>query len=604
MPSSAPRGPSRWCEALVALAALIGTSRGTGAAESTSERFTVLVANLAIDVGAKLTRLEAASAAMDASQPWVRARGAHEGVAPSVLDRSLSAALTCGQNVHLPLEAEPRRALAAALWSTQCVRPSAGQQSGDCRESNQGIATTWGSLTAKHARHKWSALAALHRLSEPKGFDILQSPQSREDDPSERSVGPLLEALSLNEPRDVLLPVLVCLRAVLPLHVLSKREDGADAANRAFERVLGPVEAALKTDRRCRQRRVVSALVACVYQPALLGEPIVMSPLQRFFDVLVECGRARRPHILRALVARVVNGGPDARRPETVCRDGLPGSRPCSCTASRSSARSSAPGTRETAKKKTKTEANSRTMMAAARSQSAAPGRAPAPPCLPGAVVRVTLLLFLESLPTCAADATSVETFAVSRGKRAPRENSSTPASSLPFTHATCRVADLAFALIRHFFELDATDEFQRPAIVGTYAFTRRLRAWQALCVLQRFIYPLEQAGDDAPFAQLLDIICTSLWRALKALALPAIRHFVEAFAVAMCRRFPQRLVPLLFAELGSSDAQMSQVLGSLLTVTALVAVPDEVPDDDAAGGARRPGVVSAACERPRSASC
>ena len=156
----------------------------------------------------------------------------------------------------------------------------------------------------------------------------------------------------------------------------------------------------------------------------------------------------------------------------------------------------------------------------------------------------------------------------------------------------------MAFALIRHFFELDATDEFQRPAIVGTYAFTRRLRAWQALCVLQRFIYPLEQAGDDAPFAQLLDIICTSLWRALKALALPAIRHFFEAFAVAMCRRFPQRLVPLLFAELGSSDAQMSQVLGSLLTVTALVAVPDEVPDDDAAGGsASPPGVVSAACD-------
>ena len=414
-----------WCDALVALAALIGTSRGTGAAESTSDRFTILVANLAIDVGAKLARLEAASAATDASQPWLRARVAHtKGVALGALDRSLSAALACGQNVHLPLEAEPRRALAAALWSTQCVRPSAGQQSGDCRESNQGIATTWGSLTAKHARHKWSALAALHRLSEPKGFDILQSPQSREDDPSERSVGPLLEALSLNEPRDVLLPVLVCLRAVLPLHVLSKREEGAEAASSALESVLGPVEAALKTDRRCRQRRVVSALVACVYQPALLGEPIVLPSLQRFFDVLVECGRARRPHIVRALVARVVNVWSGC----AAARNSLPrwASRLAPLllygepfVSEEQRAGDERDGEEEDEEEEGETEDEDG---GGALAHGAAPGRAPAPPCLPGAVVRVTLLLFLESLPTCAADATSVETFAVSRGKRAPRE--------------------------------------------------------------------------------------------------------------------------------------------------------------------------------------
>ena len=430
-----------WCEALVALAALIGTSRGTGAAESTSERFTVLVANLAIDVGAKLTRLEAASAAMDASQPWLRARVARtKGVALSVLDRSLSAALTCGQNVRLPLEVEPRRALAAALWTTQCVRPSAGQQSGDCRQSNQGIATTWGSLTSTHARHKWSALAALHRLSEPKGFDILQSPRTCEDDPSERSVGPLLEALSLNEPRDVLLPVLVCLRAVLPLHVLSKREEGAEAASSALESVLGPVEAALKTDRRCRQRRVVSALVACVYQPALLGEPIVMSPLQRFFDVLVECGRARRPHIVRALVARVVNVWSGC----AAARNSLPrwASRlaPLLLYGEPFVSEEQRAGNERDSEEEDEDggEFEDDDGGGALAEERAATRAAPAAsPCLPGAVVRVTLLLFLESLPTSIADAPSAETFAVSRGARAPRALSPRAPPALPFTRPT-----------------------------------------------------------------------------------------------------------------------------------------------------------------------
>ena len=52
---------------------------------------------------------------------------------------------------------------------------------------------------------------------------------------------------------------------------------------------------------------MISALVACVYQPSLLSESAVLHELQRLFDELVALSQARRPQVLRVLITRVVS---------------------------------------------------------------------------------------------------------------------------------------------------------------------------------------------------------------------------------------------------------------------------------------------------------
>ncbi|GMI45310.1 hypothetical protein TrCOL_g13703 [Triparma columacea] len=93
-------------------------------------------------------------------------------------------------------------------------------------------------------------------------------------------------------------------------------------------------------------------------------------------------------------------------------------------------------------------------------------------------------------------------------------------------------------------------------AMIGTKAYCRQLRSWQACCMLAGFV-----GGDDAA-----ERACELLWRSIRVNTHGSIRHYIEVFAIKMLRKFPKVTSRGLMECLRRVDMG-AQVSSSLLVV-------------------------------------
>lgn len=96
------------------------------------------------------------------------------------------------------------------------------------------------------------------------------------------------------------------------------------------------------------------------------------------------------------------------------------------------------------------------------------------------------------------------------------------------------------------------------PTLVmkGTAAYCIKMRAWQALCILSRFV-----TSDIA------EEICTKLFRALAENLHGQIRYFLEIFTIQCSRKFPELFSEAIVSDIRRTDLSLQQV-SSLMVVT------------------------------------
>ena len=80
-------------------------------------------------------------------------------------------------------------------------------------------------------------------------------------------------------------------------------------------------------------------------------------------------------------------------------------------------------------------------------------------------------------------------------------------------------------------------------AMENSHAFGRRLRAWQALCVLARLLP-----------RRTLDSVTQKYWRALQHLNVHTIRFYMDLFGMLLCRRFPDVMLTQLLTEIAKEN--------------------------------------------------
>lgn len=125
-----------------------------------------------------------------------------------------------------------------------------------------------------------------------------------------------------------------------------------------------------------------------------------------------------------------------------------------------------------------------------------------------------------------------------------------TPSSSVP------SASQLLQELILRLLELNLTDEWTKQHMVNSDGFGRKLRCWQALCVLSRHV----------SFA-LADQVNNLVWRAFVFPHLPAMRYYMELFAMRLLLAFPRVTIERYMVPLLQNYNLMPQVGASLLLV-------------------------------------
>uniref|UniRef100_K3WD53 tRNA/rRNA methyltransferase SpoU type domain-containing protein n=1 Tax=Globisporangium ultimum (strain ATCC 200006 / CBS 805.95 / DAOM BR144) TaxID=431595 RepID=K3WD53_GLOUD len=119
--------------------------------------------------------------------------------------------------------------------------------------------------------------------------------------------------------------------------------------------------------------------------------------------------------------------------------------------------------------------------------------------------------------------------------------------------------------LIAKLLALNAQEEWKKQHMINSDGFGKKIRCWQALCVLSKHVH----SGS-------IEAVSDGLWQAFVFPHLPAMRFYMEIFAMRMIMRFPQvtiqgHVVPLL------QNCNLIPQVGASLLVVAGYAVSHHV---------------------------
>src|SRR5690606_22223400 len=87
--------------------------------------------------------------------------------------------------------------------------------------------------------------------------------------------------------------------------------------------------------------------------------------------------------------------------------------------------------------------------------------------------------------------------------------------------------------------EMSNSPEMTKAAMVGSEEYNQKLRLWQALCVLGRYV-------DVSIIQQVNELF----WPVVKHICAHGIRFHVETFGCLLAMRFPDTVLPPLFQEI------------------------------------------------------
>ncbi|CAM9847628.1 unnamed protein product, partial [Discosporangium mesarthrocarpum] len=118
---------------------------------------------------------------------------------------------------------------------------------------------------------------------------------------------------------------------------------------------------------------------------------------------------------------------------------------------------------------------------------------------------------------------------------------------------------------------LHGSKDFQIGSVSNNAAYGRKLRAWQALCVLCGYLCENDSRPPSAHIiSKLIHEVDRWIWVEARRPALPPIRQHMEVFKVRMCLAYPAIFMRGLVKEL-ENPIQKGQVLCSLLIVAGHV---------------------------------
>lgn len=113
-------------------------------------------------------------------------------------------------------------------------------------------------------------------------------------------------------------------------------------------------------------------------------------------------------------------------------------------------------------------------------------------------------------------------------------------------------LSQLTFRLL----ELNMDEEWKKQHMINSDGFGKKIRCWQTLCVLSKHV-------DGA----MIDKVSELLWKAFVFPHLPAMRYYMEIFAMRMIMRFPSVTIRKYVVPLLQNYNLMPQVGASLLVV-------------------------------------
>jgi hypothetical protein len=93
--------------------------------------------------------------------------------------------------------------------------------------------------------------------------------------------------------------------------------------------------------------------------------------------------------------------------------------------------------------------------------------------------------------------------------------------------------------LIRDLIRMNTMDPYVRPTMIGTELFGHKLRSWQALCVLSKYVD-----------AQLLEEITLDMFQCLEQSCIHGIRVYMEIFTSILAKGYTSTLLPLILGKL------------------------------------------------------
>ena len=111
---------------------------------------------------------------------------------------------------------------------------------------------------------------------------------------------------------------------------------------------------------------------------------------------------------------------------------------------------------------------------------------------------------------------------------------------------------------------MNKSKEFRNPAMIGSDAYVRKLRCWQALCVLSKVV-------DEELYHEIAD----TYFDAISQKCLGTIRTHMEIFGALMTRRFPAQMLPRVLLALKDFN-QPQHVLCSYFIVLGFILFDSE----------------------------
>ncbi|CBJ49268.1 expressed unknown protein [Ectocarpus siliculosus] len=404
--------------------------------------------------------------------------------------------------------------------------------------TGKGSNSEWGNILKQHELRKWSCLSALLPVVfGESGATADQGPSV----PAAAVCDALVEGVRTSSREEMPL-AMACFRTVFPVYVQAL--PGAERAA-AFERIFEVVWGVFKEVRR-PQLPLVRNLVSAVLHPSLLAVP--------------ELTGLAPPAAAAPAAAPAAQGSgcaAQARPPE-----GSPSSSP-------SSSSSSCVVEAFSAILEFGASNNKSNVLRAVVGMLTVHGRQS-----PGSLINlvpglVELLLFKER-------GQGIENLSNGEGSSAAVAAEAPRFMLLLFVEksliASAAIGDqgaraVLGAITVRLMEVLSSKEARQAGITDPVAYGRKLRAWQALCVLcGYFCDKASSDGDGHARAKLAKAISEWFWPVHGRTALPPVRQHMEVFAVRMCRAYPDLFLTAVVKEL--KDFRLpGQVLCSLLII-------------------------------------
>ncbi|CAM9393468.1 unnamed protein product [Ectocarpus sp. 6 AP-2014] len=413
--------------------------------------------------------------------------------------------------------------------------------------TGKGSNSEWGNILKQHELRKWSCLSALLPVVfGESGATADQGPSV----PAAAVCDALVEGVRTSSREEMPL-AMACFRTVFPVYVQAL--PGAERAA-AFERIFEVVWGVFKEVRR-PQLPLVRNLVSAVLHPSLLAMPELTG--------LAPPGAAAAA---AAAPAAQGSGCAAQARPQEELPSSSPSSSSSSCVVEAFSAILEFGASN-----------NKPNVLRAVVGMLTVHGRQS-----PGSLINlvpglVELLLFKERVQGI-ENLSNGEGSSAAVAAEAPRfmlllfvEKSLIASAASGDQGARTVLGAITVRLM----EVLSSKEARQAGITDPVAYGRKLRAWQALCVLCGYFCDKASSDGDGHAAKLAKAISEWFWPVHGRTALPPVRQHMEVFAVRMCRAYPDLFLTAVVKEL--KDFRLpGQVLCSLLIIAGHTLVGNE----------------------------